>query len=85
MTESGKIAVSLPMAQIEAARRAVHEGRAASVSSYVSQALAQRLQEEALSDIVAAWIAEDGVPSAIDYAWAQEVFAQAQTPRPATS
>ena len=35
----GRITVSLPVRQIEAAKRAVAEGRAESVSAYVSEAL----------------------------------------------
>lgn len=67
---TGKIAVSLPAPQIAAAKQAVREGRAASVSAYVSEALARRQQDDELADLVAEWIAEDGQPSAEDYAWA---------------
>jgi len=74
MTTMGKIAVSLPVPQIDAVKQAVREGRAASVSSYVSEALVRRQQEDALADLVAGWIAEDGVPSEEDYAWAEGVL-----------
>ena len=74
MTNSGKIAVSLPVTQIDAVKQAVRDGRAASVSSYVSEALARRQQEDALADLVALWIAQDGAPSAADYAWADAVL-----------
>lgn len=70
----GKIAVSLPQAQIDAARQAVQEGRAASVSAYVSEALDEKQRGERLADLVAEWNAEDGEPSAEDYAWADAVL-----------
>lgn len=43
-----KITVSLPDEQVEAARAAVAEGRAPSVSAYVSEALARRSAEDEL-------------------------------------
>ena len=43
-----KIAVSLPDEQVEAARAAVAEGRAPSVSAYVSEALSRRSAEDEL-------------------------------------
>jgi Arc/MetJ-type ribon-helix-helix transcriptional regulator len=82
MTATGKIAVSLPVKQIDAARQAVREGRAASVSSYVSEALARRQQDDALAHLVAGWMAEDGVPSDDDYVWADAVLGQATAARP---
>lgn len=77
MPSTGKIAVSLPVRQIDAAKQAVREGRAASVSSYVSQALARRQQDDALADLVAEWMVEDGIPSSDDYAWADAVLGDA--------
>lgn len=44
MTTKAKIAVTLDPARVEAARRAVAEGRAASVSAYVERAL-ERFEE----------------------------------------
>ncbi len=82
MTSTGKIAVSLPLPQIDAAKQAVREGRAASVSSYVSEALARRQQDDALADLVAEWMAEDGIPSSDEYAWADAVLAAAGVDRP---
>lgn len=79
---TGKIAVSLPQAQIAAAKRAVREGRARSVSAYVSEAVALREQEETLAALVDEWVAEDGPPSPADYAWADGVLAP-RTAQPA--
>lgn len=69
-----KIAISLPDEQVHAAKRAVSEGRAASVSALVSEALADRLQVDSLATLVADMIAETGPPSAADYAWAREAL-----------
>jgi Arc/MetJ-type ribon-helix-helix transcriptional regulator len=74
-----KITVSLPSGQVAAIRRAVREGRAASVSAFVSGAVAVQEQRESLADVVAAWIREDGRPPAEAYAWADEVLGP---PRP---
>lgn len=45
---TAKITVSLPDAQVDAARRAVKEGRAASVSAYVSAAIAAHHEGDSL-------------------------------------
>ncbi len=76
-----KITVSLPSGQVAAMRRAVREGRAASVSAFVSGAVALQEQRESLADVVAEWIREDGRPPAEAYAWADEVLGR---PRPET-
>ena len=47
-----KIAVSLPDEQVEAARAAVAEGRAPSVSAYVSEALTRRSAEDELLQLL---------------------------------
>lgn len=78
MTVTGKIAVSLPVPQIDAAKQAVREGRAASVSAYVSEALTRRQQDDALADLVAEWMGEDGRPSDDDYVWADAVLSDAK-------
>jgi hypothetical protein len=44
MTTKSKIAVTLDPARVEAARRAVAEGRAASISAYVERAM-ERYEE----------------------------------------
>jgi Arc/MetJ-type ribon-helix-helix transcriptional regulator len=57
-----KIAITLPEEQVAAAQAAVAEGRAASVSAYISQALARRSAEEDMAEIVAGIYAETGGP-----------------------
>jgi len=57
-----KIAITLPEEQVAAARRAVAEGRATSVSAYISQALARRTAEEDMAEIIAEIYAKTGGP-----------------------
>ena len=69
-----KIAVSLPDELVAAARRAVDDGRAASVSAYVAAALARQVREDDVTALLAEMRAEHGAPSSEDYAWADEVL-----------
>lgn len=74
----GKIAVSLPQSQIDAARQAVAEGRAASVSAYVSGALSRVQRDASLAELVAELIGSHGTPSSADFTWADEVLGCSQ-------
>lgn len=82
MTKVAKLTISLPPEQAEQVRAAVARGEAPSVSRYISVALATAAtpvaakDEDRLADLVADMIAEDGVPSAEAYAWADEVLGQ---------
>ncbi|MHB1738394.1 MAG: toxin-antitoxin system antitoxin subunit [Actinomycetes bacterium] len=69
-----KIAVSLPDELVQAARQAVADGRATSVSAFVAAAMADRERTESLAALVADIIAEDGEPSSEDYAWADRAL-----------
>ncbi len=69
-----KIAISLPDELVAAARRAVAEGHAPSVSAYVATALARQVRQDDVVGLVAEMRAEHGAPSAEDYAWADEVL-----------
>jgi Arc/MetJ-type ribon-helix-helix transcriptional regulator len=75
-----KIAVSLPDDQVAAARTAVAEGRAPSVSAYVSEALARRSIEDELLQL----LDEDeasGTPSTDEHrAWARQALGVDQPP-----
>jgi Arc/MetJ-type ribon-helix-helix transcriptional regulator len=79
MTKVAKITISLPQEQAAQAREAVARGEAASVSSYISDALAAVAPPafddgDTLADLVADMLAEDGVPSPEAYAWADKVL-----------
>ena len=52
MTRKDKIAVTLPHELVVAARTAVREGRAASVSAYVAEAMEQRANAEGLDALI---------------------------------
>ncbi len=69
-----KIAISLPDEQVSAARRAVAEGRAASVSSYIAQALADRDEYAELAELLADMAVEQGPPTDEDRAWARRAL-----------
>lgn len=69
-----RITVSLPDSLVEHATAAVREGRAASVSAYVAEALEEKSGREPLAKVLADWEAELGPPSADDEAWADAVF-----------
>lgn len=71
---TAKIAVSLPDEQVAAARRAVAEGRARSVSAFVSAALSRAMREDELAALVAEMKSESGEPTAEDYAWADRAL-----------
>ncbi|MFZ1925171.1 MAG: hypothetical protein WAU42_03410 [Solirubrobacteraceae bacterium] len=80
MTKVAKVTISLPREQVAEVRAAVDRGDAASVSSYISAALAATMpasraeQHDTLGDLVADMIAEYGRPSPEAYAWADEVL-----------
>lgn len=78
-----KIAVTLPPEQVAEAKRAVADGRAASVSAYVADAMAAHCERQSLRLYVDALIAEFGTPSPADYAWADKQIAKSQRRRPA--
>ena len=59
---STKIAVSLPSELVEQARRAVDEGRAASISAYVAQALEEQAKLDDLASLLSEMLDETGGP-----------------------
>ena len=59
MTTS-KIAVSLPSELVEHAQRAVSEGRAADVSTYVARALREQAKLDDLASLLDEMLAETG-------------------------
>lgn len=69
-----KLAVTLPRELAETAREAVRAGRAASVSAYVSEAMAERAQRDRLVETLDAMDQELGAPSAEAETWARRVL-----------
>lgn len=66
-----KIAVSLPDQVVLAARQAVADGRASSVSAYIAATLVERQDHEDLAALLAEMAAETGSPSPEDRRWAR--------------
>ena len=69
-----KIAVSLPDDLVAAARRAVEQGRAASVSGVVADALRRREREDGLEALLDDLDRELGEPTDADRAWAERAL-----------
>jgi Arc/MetJ-type ribon-helix-helix transcriptional regulator len=69
-----KIAITLPEEQVAAARRAVAEGRAASVSAFISHALARRDADEELAETITEIYGETGHPTEEERLWARQVL-----------
>ena len=62
MTTYTKFAVSMPSRVAEGARRAVRKGRAASLSAYVAEAVADKLAQDDLASLIEEMLAETGGP-----------------------
>lgn len=69
-----KIAVSLPDELVADARAAVAEGRAASVSAFIAEALEERSRHGRLADLLAEMAADAGAPTEDDREWARQVL-----------
>lgn len=69
-----KIAVSLPDDQLEAIRRAVTRGQAASVSGFISRAVARAQREDGLAALLDDLDRELEPPREEDYAWADRAL-----------
>ena len=62
MTSRSKIAVSLPPELVERAHQAVAQGRAASVSAYVADAIEQKSKLDDLASLLEEMLADTGGP-----------------------
>jgi len=69
-----KIAVSLPDEQVSSIRRAVAQGRAASVSGYISAAVARAEREDGLTELLDDLDRELGPVDDADLAWADRAL-----------
>lgn len=69
-----KIAVSLPDDLVAAARDAVANGRAASVSAFVAGAIEDHGRYEDLATLLADMAAEAGPPTEQDRRWARDAL-----------
>jgi antitoxin ParD1/3/4 len=69
-----KVAISLPDDVLASARQAVADGRASSLSGYISSTLAERQDYEDLAELLAEMAAETGGPSDEDRRWARQAL-----------
>lgn len=69
-----KIAVSLPDDLVRAARQAVVDGEAESVSAFVAAAIKEHARYSDLSELLTEMTAEGGTPTQEDRAWARNAL-----------
>ncbi len=72
-----KIAISLPVEQVGQVRRAVAEGRAASVSACISDTLDRHHRAESMAALLADMTARGGEPSGDGQQWARDALGRA--------
>jgi hypothetical protein len=71
---SAKVALSIPADVLRLARREVAAGRAKSLSSFVSEAVDEKLRRDELNGILDAMDAEHGKPTKAATTWARRVL-----------
>jgi hypothetical protein len=72
---SAKVAVSLPLLVLADARRAVRAGRAASLSAYVADSIAERVKLDDLEALLTEMLLETGGPlTAQERRWADKAL-----------
>ena len=71
---TAKVALSIPADVLRQAKKEVATGRAKSLSSFVSEALDEKLRRTELSAILDAMDEERGRPTQGDRAWAKRVL-----------
>jgi len=69
-----KLGMTLPSELAETARAAVRDGRAPSVSAYITEAVYERVRREQLVELLDAMDAELGAPGGEAEAWAKRVL-----------
>lgn len=69
-----RITVSVPEHLVDEAIAATQDGRAASVSAYVADAMTQKSGRRSLDDFLAEWEAEVGPPTAEEVEWAERAL-----------
>lgn len=72
---SAKVAISLPLLVLADARRAVRSGRAASLSAYVADSIAERVKLDDLESLLTEMLLETGGPlTAHEQRWADRAL-----------
>jgi hypothetical protein len=73
---SAKVALSMPAEVLRLAKKEVAAGRAKSLSSFVTEAIDEKLRRDELSAILDALDAEHGKPTKTATVWAKRVLKQ---------
>jgi hypothetical protein len=76
---TAKIAVAIPKELLARARKEVREGRAKSLSAYVSEAVDERLRRDELTRLLDGMDAEFGPPGKRAKGWAKRVLLRARS------
>jgi hypothetical protein len=71
---SAKVALSMPADVLRLAKKEVAAGRAKSLSSFVAEAVDEKLRRDELSAILDAMDAEHGRPTKVEATWARRVL-----------
>jgi Arc/MetJ-type ribon-helix-helix transcriptional regulator len=71
---SAKVALSMPADVLRLAKKEVAAGRAKSLSSFVAEAVDEKLRRDELTAILDAMDAELGAPNKAAKAWARRVL-----------
>jgi len=71
---SAKVALSMPTEVLRLAKKEVAAGHAKSLSSFVSEAVDEKLRREELSAILDAMDKDHGKPTKVAKAWAKRVL-----------
>ena len=71
---SAKIALSMPADVLRLAKKEVAAGRAKSLSSFVTEAVDEKLRRDELTAILDAMDAEHGAPNKAARVWAKRVL-----------
>mgnify|MGYP001187822975 CR=1 FL=1 len=69
-----KVTLSIPDDVLRQAKKEVAKGRAKSLSSFVSEALGEKLMRSELAEILDVMDGEHGQPTKSDRAWAKRVL-----------
>jgi hypothetical protein len=76
---TAKVAIAIPKEVLALARKEVKQGRARSLSAYVSAAIDERLRRDELERLLDQMDAEHGPPDKRATAWARRVIKRAQS------
>ena len=76
---AAKIAVAIPRDVLELAKREVKQGRAKSLSAYISEAVDERLRRDELARLLDLMDREHGKPRKKAEAWAKRVLKRARS------